>query len=317
MRLRLFLSKNMNIKEWFAQLNKKALGDVLRHKQRFVVMDTETYKEKFSFQLSGINLFVAIGLTLIVFVALTTVLIAFTPLREYIPGYTNTKMVEQTYRIAYVIDSLQNELDNQGWLIATIQSVLNDTPFEGDSLVADSTASLHAVAAAYRHSRADSLLRAEVDREDTTERYQVKAQSPAAQQPMSQQFASITAQLSQLFFAPVKGTVVAPFESAIRHYGVDVAAASGELVKSVGNGTVIFSNFTVENGHIIAIQHAGNVVSVYKHNSSLLKHEGDVVRTGEPIAFVGNSGTLSTGPHLHFELWVNGMPVDPQQYISF
>ena len=309
----------MKFKEWLNQINKKALGDIWRHKQRLVVMDTETYKEKFSFQLSGINLFVFTGLTLIVFVVLTATLITLTPLREYIPGYTNTDMVEQTQRNAYLIDSLQNELDNQLWLVSTMQSVLLDRPFEGDSLVADSSASLRVVAGAYRHSRADSLLREEIEREDHDNRYQVRPSAPqsASSQASSQPSAQQQTFVSQLFFAPIKGTVVAPFEPQTRHYGVDVAAASGELVKAAATGTVIFANFTVENGNIVAIQHPGNVITVYKHNSSLLKHEGDVVRTGEPIAFVGNSGTLSTGPHLHFELWVSGVPVDPQQYVSF
>ncbi|MCR4659617.1 MAG: M23 family metallopeptidase [Bacteroidales bacterium] len=306
----------MNIKEWWAQVNKKALNDVLRRKQRLVVMDTETLKEKFSFQLSGINLFVAVGLTIIVFVALTTVLIAFTPLREYIPGYTNTDMVEQTYRNEQLIDSLQNQIEDQEWLIATIQHVLSGEPFEGEAaeLAADSTATLRAVAGAYRHSRADSLLREEVEREDN--RYQVKSTPQQSSLPAAAT-AQVTPLPEQIFFCPLKGTVVAPFEPARQHFGVDVAAAAGEIVKAVAGGTVVMANFTVESGHTLVILHPGGAVSVYKHNSSLLKHEGDVVRTGEPVAFVGNSGSLSTGQHLHFELWVNGRAVDPQHYVSF
>ena len=119
------------------------------------------------------------------------------------------------------------------------------------------------------------------------------------------------------FFSPLKGIVTNEFNAQKKHYGVDVVANKNEVIKSIQNGTVIFADWTVKTGNVIAIQHAGNIISVYKHNSVLLKREGNVVKAGESIAVVGNSGELTSGPHMHMELWINGSPVNPKDYITF
>ena len=302
----------MGIKDWWVKIQSWPVNDVIKHKHRFVVMDTDNFKEKFSFQLSGANLFVTIGVTIIVLITLTTVLIAFTPLRELIPGYTNTDMVEQTYVNAKKIDSLETELANQEWLVATMQAVLRgETVGEVyDSLRADSTASLQQVAAVYRRSVEDSLLRLEVEQEDS--RYQIKTGSS---QPSSS--ADAAPAVSHLMFAPLKGKILTPFAPNERHNGVDIAGATNQTVNAAYSGTVILAAFTAEAGHVIALQHPGNVVSVYRNNGVLLKHQGDVVRVGEPIAYVGSAAHPELGPYLHFELWVGGAPVNPEEYISF
>ena len=119
------------------------------------------------------------------------------------------------------------------------------------------------------------------------------------------------------FFTPVKGVLTNLFNISEKHFGVDIVAQKGESIKAVLDGTVIFSQWTLENGWIIALQHTQNVISIYKHNSTLLKKEGSIVKAGEPIAIIGNSGENTTGTHLHFELWFNGVPVNPKEYISF
>ena len=299
----------MGLKDWWTKMKGKPLGDVIKHKHRFVVMDTDTFKEKFSFQLSGINLFVTVGITVIVLIVLTTVLIAFTPLREYIPGYTDTEMVEQTYANARRLDSLENQLVDQEWLLASMQAILRGDTVGPvfDSVRTDSTATLEQVAKAYRRSVEDSLLRAEVEREDS--RYEVK-DSPSS--PASAGSA-VQSTVTQLFFAPMKGKVIRPFNAAERHYGVDIAGSNNKPVNAAYSGTVVFAGFAAEEGYVIALQHPGNVISVYRNVSVLLKHQGDVVRAGEPLAY------LSTGtePHLHLEVWVNGSPVNPEEYIPF
>ncbi len=323
------------IKEFFrvAGNRREVVSDVIKNKHRFVVIDEETYKEKMSFQLSGINLFVSIGIIIIVFVLLTFLLIAFTPLRELIPGYTNPKMTEQAYANAVAMDSLEYTLAMQSRQLQDIKAIMMGENPDSLHLARRDTAAAglsqegKQQAATYQRSKEDSLLRLEVENAD---KYSLKAPNrngdagnksrannrqgreamvKAAQEP--------TSAIMQLFFTPVKGTVVSTYDPKIRHYGIDIAAAENEAVKAVLGGTVIFSNFTVETGYVIAVQHANNYISVYKHNSALLKHAGDIVRAGEPIAFVGNSGHLTTGPHLHFELWMNGNAVNPQQYISF
>ena len=305
----------MGIKDWWLKIKNSQVSDVIKHKHRFVVMDTDTFKEKFSFQLSGINLFVTVGITVIVLIVLTTVLIAFTPLREYIPGYTDTEMIEQTYANAKKIDSLKRAVADQEWVLATMQALMRGEALgaQADSMMADSTSTLAVVAGAYRRSREDSLLRLEVESEDS--RYQVK--DAVRQAAGTATAVDMQPTVTHLFFAPVKGNIVRPYSNAMRHYGVDIAAASESPVNAAYSGTVVSAGFTAEDGHVIALQHPAGVITVYRNNSALLKHQGDVVRAGEPIAFVGTGTTTELGPHLHLEVWVNGTPVNPEEYISF
>ena len=154
------------------------------------------------------------------------------------------------------------------------------------------------------------MLRVEVEGQ---EKYAVSSRhssSSSHQQPVSE----IT---SYLFFTPVKGIVTNNFDPLNHHYGIDIVAKPNEPVKSILEGTVIFSDWTLETGYTIAIQHQQNMISVYKHNSSILKKTGSFVKAGEPIAIIGNTGELTTGPHLHFELWYNGNPINPRDHISF
>ena len=306
----------MGIKDWWLKIKNSQVGDVIKHKHRFVVIDNDTFKEKFSFRLSGINLFVFTGVTVIVLIVLTAVLIAFTPLREYIPGYTDTEMIEQTYVYAKKIDSLETALADQEWVVATVQALLRGENMgaEVDSMMADSAASLSVVAGVYRHSKEDSLLRLEVESEDN--RYEVKSARVQSSGTVASA-ADMQPTVTQLFFAPVKGNVVKPYSTAMRHYGVDIAAASGSPVNAAYSGTVVSTGFAAEYGHVIVLQHPAGVITIYRNNSALLKHQGDAVRAGEPIAFVGTGSTTELGPHLHMEVWVNGMPVNPEEYISF
>ncbi len=299
----------MNIKHWWSWLRSRPFKEVMRHKHTFVVKDTDTFKEKFSFQLSGANLFVGIGITVIVLILLTTVLIAFTPLRELIPGYTDARAVKQTYANARQVDSLAARMEQQEWMLRTMRAVLvgEDLGHEADSLKADTAALLPAVAKAYRRAKEDSLLRLEVEREDS--RYQVKTNliltsetSPA---------------FMHLFYAPFKGKVLKPYSSQERHYGVDIAGTLNQPVNAAYGGTVVSAHFTADAGYVVSLQHPGNVITVYRNNGTLLKRQGDAVRAGEPIGYVGNAGFRDQGPYLHFELWVNGMPVNPEEYISF
>lgn len=306
----------MGIKDWWLKIKNSQVGDVIKHKHRFVVIDNDTFKEKFSFRLSGINLFVFTGVTVIVLIVLTAVLIAFTPLREYIPGYTDTEMIEQTYVNAKKIDSLERALADQEWVVATVQALLRGENMgaEVDSVMADSAASLSVVTGVYRHSKEDSLLRLEVESEDN--RYEVKSARVQSSGTVASA-ADMQPTVTQLFFAPVKGNVVKPYSTAMRHYGVDIAAASGSPVNAAYSGTVVSTGFAAEYGHVIVLQHPAGVITIYRNNSALLKHQGDAVRAGEPIAFVGTGSTTELGPHLHLEVWVNGMPVNPEEYISF
>ena len=225
-------------------------------------------------------------------------------------------MIEQTYVNAKKIDSLETALADQEWVVATVQALLRGENMgaEVDSVMADSAASLSVVAGVYRHSKEDSLLRLEVESEDN--RYEVKSARVQSSGTVASA-ADMQPTVTQLFFAPVKGNVVKPYSTAMRHYGVDIAAASGSPVNAAYSGTVVSTGFAAEYGHVIVLQHPAGVITIYRNNSALLKHQGDAVRAGEPIAFVGTGSTTELGPHLHMEVWVNGMPVNPEEYISF
>ena len=244
----------MKIKEWWTRLRSKPVNDVIKHPHRFVVMDTQTFKEKFSFQLSGANLFVAAGITFIVLILLTAVIIAFTPLRQWIPGYTDTRAGEQTYENARRVDSLETRLVQQEWMIRAMRAVLSgeDLGPEADSLRHDTTATLSAMAAAYHRSREDSLLRREVEQEDS--RYQLKSAAP----PVSETSSAIM----HLFFAPLKGKILNPYDAAGHHYGVDISGTLSQSVNAAYGGTVVSAVFTADAGYIITLQHPGNVITV-------------------------------------------------------
>ena len=307
----------------------------MNHKQRLVIMDTETFMEKWSFQLSARNLFVTIGLSIIILVLLTTILIAFTPLREYIPGYMQAGLVEQVYRSTIVIDSLENKLTQQEQMLSNIKSIIVGEEIREEFI--QKTDTVKVKPGKDVRSKSDSILRLEIESQD---KYQVKPSSSLKKTKKSENipvhtnmagvqdkgvvrvytqmnFADNRSISDFIFYTPLKGKVISEYDSKKRHYGIDIAGRENAVIKSVYNGTVLFSDFTLKTGYIIAIQHPNNVISVYKHNSALLKHAGDVVRAGEPIAFLGNSGELTTGPHLHLEIWYNGKSVNPMEYISF
>ncbi|MFZ4412425.1 MAG: M23 family metallopeptidase [Bacteroidales bacterium] len=284
----------------------------LKNKYRLVIMNDDTFEEKLSFRLSRLNVFIAIGSVAILLVFATTYIIAFTPLREYIPGYTNLKLNKESYTNALKIDSLQKEVRSRELYLNNLKMI-----FEGKTIIDPSVKQTKDTSIKYNNititkSKEDSILRKQIEAEN---KYDLSSQDltmDATEAP------SVNASISSFFyFSPIKGIIINGFDVAKQHYGVDIAGKKDEVIKSVLNGTVIFSNWTLETGYIIGIQHQHNLISVYKHNSALLKKLGDYVKAGDPIAFIGNTGELSNGPHLHFELWYNGNPVNPEDYIPF
>ncbi len=271
-------------------------------------MTDDTLEERFTFRLSKMNVFIAMGTLTIVLIFLTSILIAFTPLREYIPGYTNVGLTKQLYRLQIKTDSIERDLVNKDQFIQNLRDIINgkdmteDKPIVRDSLKRYDNIKI-------KRSVEDSLLRLDVENQSKYNLYKMETMETA-----SQKKASIG---GVLFFAPLKGIITNGFDPVQKHYGVDVVSKQNEAVKAVLDGTVLFSNWTIETGYVIVIQHAQNIVSVYKHNSAILKKAGDYVRAGEPIAIVGETGELATGPHLHFELWNDGNALNPKDYITF
>lgn len=288
---------------------KSSLLKKLSSKYKLAIFNEQTYEEVFVFRLSRLNAFTIVGASGILLVILVIILIAFTSLREFIPGYPSPNERLLIVRNAQRVDSLVVEIQKQDRFIRNMQARLRGE--EPDSHVVPTNQEKENISTETRsqvqftRSEEDSIFRKTIERE---ERFNLSVkQAPT----------KIVALENTFFFSPIKGMVVNAFGDSKGHYGVDVVAAPGARVSAIMDGTVVFSGWTVETGYVMQVQHPNNLISIYKHNERLLKEVGQVVKAGEAIARVGNSGELTTGPHLHFELWYNGMPLNPQEYISF
>jgi murein DD-endopeptidase MepM/ murein hydrolase activator NlpD len=274
----------------------------LLDKYRLVVLNEDTFEERISFKLSRLNVFVITALSTIILIALTTVLIAFTPLREYIPGYSSTALKRKATTLSYKTDSLQKVIVMNEKYYGSIKKVLQGdmsvVDFNRDSII--EAVKLEASEVDLRPTPEDSLLREKVDKED---KYNL--------------FESATSSTNFVLFPPVNGPVSEPYNLKEKHYAVDIVVAKDAPVKATADGIVIFSEWTATTGYVIIIEHSYGLISIYKHNASLTKSQGDLVKAGEVIATAGNSGELSTGPHLHFELWNDGYPINPTNFIDF
>ena len=270
-------------------------------------MNDDTFEEKVSFRLSRLNVFLAIGASIIILIIATTYIIAFTPLREYIPGYGSNESNRSIRELMLRTDSLEENLKNKDLYLYNIKNII-----EGKELVdklpekPDSATNKYSNIS-YTKSKEDSLLRVEIEKQD---KYNIAATDNSTG-------SSISSISNFLFFTPLKGMITNNFDLEGEHYGIDIVAAKDEAIKATLDGSVIFAGWTLKTGYTIAIQHQGNLISVYKHNSALLKKEGDDVKAGEAIAIIGETGELTNGPHLHFELWYNGTPVNPRDYMVF
>lgn len=282
--------------------HKRNFAQKLLHKYRLVILNEDTFEEKVSFKLTRLNVFVVLTLSAIVLIAGTTVLIAFTGLREYIPGYSSTRLKQKAVSLAYKADSLQTVVALNTQYLNSVKRVLSgdikSPDFDRDSLI--EAARMDPEEVDLRPSKEDSLLRQVVERED---KYNY--------------FETATSRVNYALFPPLKGPFSETFSLEEKHYGVDIVASHNAPVKSVADGAVVFSGWTAETGNVIIVEHNYGLLSIYKHNSSLIKEQGERVQRGEVIATAGSTGEFSTGPHLHFELWSEGRPVNPTDFIDF
>jgi murein DD-endopeptidase MepM/ murein hydrolase activator NlpD len=276
-----------------------------RDKYRFSVVNDTTFEEVWRVRLTQYNAFLLITFLVLFIIASTTCLIAFTNIREFIPGYPDVTMRRNILMSAIRLDSLEKELQLRDNYFANMNAIIaGEQPREIYSR--QDTSGTYA-SIRNTTSPEEAELRTQVENE---ERYSVTFNPGLSE--------SVTSLAELHFFPPVKGIVSGKFEIRTKHFGTDIVAKPRSPVSAALDGTVIFTGWTMETGYIIGIQHRNNIISVYKHNSSLLKETGDLVRAGEPVSIVGNSGELFTsGPHLHFEIWYKGTPLDPEKHILF
>lgn len=274
-------------------------------KFRVSVTNDTTFEEIWRIRLTRYNAFLLTSFLILAIIGGTILLISFTNLREFIPGYPDVNMRRNILVSAIRLDSLEKELDLRDKYFANLSLIISGkAPAEIYSL-RDSTKNYNSIN--FGKSPEDSALRSQVEKE---EKYNLTSGT------ISPESAKSLANLH--LFSPVKGMVSSKFNPATKHYGTDVVTKPKSPVSAALDGTVIFTGWTMETGYVIEIQHPNHIVSVYKHNASLLKATGDVVKTGETISIVGDSGEKYTsGPHLHFEIWYKGTPMNPEEHVIF
>ena len=282
----------------------KKLKNKLTHKYILAIHSENSLEEKFSMRLNRLNVFIFIG-TLSVFLIVSTILlIAFTPLKEYIPGYDPSKLRIESQNVIFKTDSLNNEIRKNQKYIDNLSLILSNK-INPDSIQkiahveSNSKKEINNSDYDFSITKEDSIFRTEIEIKD---RYNIIGKK-------SKRHFILT--------APISGTISEVYNSENKHFAVDIAAKEGTPVKAVADGTVVFAEWTSTTGNVIIIEHENHLISVYKHNALSTKEQGDFVEKGEVIAISGSTGELSSGPHLHFELWYNGYPVNPTDFINF
>lgn len=276
-----------------------------RDKYRFSVINDTTFEEVWRVRLTQYNAFLLITFLILFIIGATTALITFTNLREFIPGYPDVTMRRNILMSAIRLDSLDRELKLRDKYFANLNAIISGN--QPADLYSVQATSGNYKSITFKNIPEDSTLRARVEKE---ERYNLTL-GPASPE-------SVTSLAGLHFFPPVKGIISGRFDLRTKHFGTDIVTKPKSSVAAALDGTVIFTGWTMETGFVIELQHTNNIVSVYKHNETLLKETGDLVRAGEPISIVGSSGELYTsGPHLHFEIWYKGSPLDPEKHIIF
>lgn len=289
-----------------AENKKRNFLERLKYKYRLTVYNDTSLEEVTTFYLSRLNVFTYFGLFLIFVTIIVFLLLVFTPLKVFLPAYTDAKMQRQIIENALKVDSLEQEIMVRDKYFQTISHIIQGKDLSALTPPVDTTNVTPYENITFEKSKEDSLLRLAIEKKEMLN-------------TTSQKSGKKIRDISKLhFFSPInKGMIINRFSASEGHYGVDIVAAPNEGVLATLDGTVVAADWTLETGYVIQIQHEDNLVSFYKHNSALLKKVGDRVMAGEVVAIIGNSGELTTGPHLHFELWHRGMALNPEEYIVF
>lgn len=283
----------------------KKLKNKLSFLYRLVILDEETFEEKYSLRINLLRAIKWLGLGALFFITITIFIIAFTPLKEYIPGYGyDFAMQKKLILLSEKVDSLEKNATAKDNLLKRIRGAISGNP---DSFNSGNIS-----------SRPDSLKIGELNpnSDEIAFRAEIEEQERFSILPQASE-TRVGAIGKYHFFSPLKGKITTAFNPEKHHYGIDIVAPKNEAVKATLGGTVIFAGWASETGYTIHIQHENNLISVYKHNSVLLKKEGNKVKAGEAIAINGNSGELTTSPHLHFEIWMDGIAIDPMDLMVF
>lgn len=280
----------------------KSFWSRVRFKYKLTFINEDTLEEVWTFRLSQLSAFAVLLVFAFALVSVTAFIIIKTPIRNYLPGYLDVEVRKEIVQNALRADSLERMLEIQHVYLENVARIIGgEVPLDSIRRID----SLARVDADFEIPRGEAE-QAFVAQYEEEEKYSLTALNP---NPVFTEQA--------FFYKPVDGVVSSHYQTDIRHFGVDIAASPSESVLATLDGTVVYASYDPQHGNVIQLQHRNGLVSIYKHNEALLKEPGDHVVAGEAIALVGNTGTLSTGPHLHFELWYKGVPVNPEEYIAF
>jgi murein DD-endopeptidase MepM/ murein hydrolase activator NlpD len=287
--------------------NKKIIKK-LRNKLRLIVYNDETYEEKWSMRLNRLNIITFLAVFFIFISALTYYVLGHTALKYYLPGWPdetvittaleNDRKIKEVENIPFIYEQYYQNLKNILQENIEVFIYPEDTALEKND-------SISSVIMDFPLSKEDSMLRAKIESQERFTLYQ------------TEEVVQLDDISKILFFPPLKGVITNHFNPTKSHYGIDIVSANNDVISATLDGTVTMATWTIETGYVIQIQHKNNLISTYKHNAELLKKVGVHVKAGDAIAIFGNTGEYSSGPHLHFELWHNGTPIDPEKYIIF
>ncbi|MBQ8672989.1 MAG: M23 family metallopeptidase [Bacteroides sp.] len=281
--------------------SRKAFWKDIKFKYKLTIVNENTLEEVAGLRVSKLNGISVLVTLLAILFLIAALIITFTPLRNYLPGYMNSEIRQQVVENALKADSLQRLLERQNLYIMNIQDI-----FRGN-VKPDTIHSIDSLTTARQDTLMERTLREEAFRKQYEENEKYNLTNMAARSDAH----------DMIFYRPANGMVARSFDSEKSHLGIDIAANPGQSIQATLDGTVILSTYTAENGYVIQVQHNKEFISIYKQCGSLLKHEGETVKGGEAIALAGQAFDESAGPHLHFELWHKGKPLNPEQYIVF
>lgn len=276
----------------------------LKHKYRLILMNDSSLEEQISFRFSALDVITVLTIGCVLLFVFFLLLVGYTPLNEFVPGKASSSLYKELIAITLKTDSLEKKLLVNELYLKNITAIVNGEDPINISTKNTLVLSSSETELSFKKSKEDSLLRLAVEAED-----KISVSPTDKKDNLDME--------SVLFFSPIKGVITNRFDRKKNHFGTDIVAKQDEPIKCVFDGVVVISHWTSETGNVLGVQHANGMFSLYKHNSILFKRVGEYIKSGEVIAIIGNSGELSSGPHLHFELWHKGTPVNPENYISF
>jgi murein DD-endopeptidase MepM/ murein hydrolase activator NlpD len=294
-------------KEKFNLRARKTLSSWLVNRYLLIIRNEENFAEKSTFSFTYAKVILLTVTVFILLMALSLFLVKTLLAQWFDPRHAQMEANKQLYELAIKVDSLSQEVDEKDKFIKNFQHVLSGDTLgslqEYEKVATNNAEAINSSVDVSKLSPVDSQFRQEFEQTDLS----LLKFATASYNELQEIF----------FFSPISGFVSAPYQVKEGHYGVDIVAKKNEPVKCVADGTVIMASWTQDSGYVISVQHRGNLISVYKHNAELLKKVGNFVNAGEIISIIGNTGELTDGPHLHFELWYNGNSVNPEEFVTF